>query len=98
MQVLWENAELSGERVIVSGDSQLCDRKKRPQKVSCDVETHSILSGDGRLSAVEGSPPLPLLSASLFGRVYSKDADLPLQFCPGQDQATETEAPEKRGK
>jgi len=68
-EVLWENAELSGERVVVSGD--------------------------GRLSAVEGSPPLPLLSASLFGRVYSRDADLPLHFCPGQDQATETE---KKGK
>ena len=42
-----------------------------------------IISGDGRLTATEGSPPLPLLSVSLFGRVYSQDADQPLDFCPG---------------
>ena len=42
-----------------------------------------IISGDGRLTATEGSPPLPLLSVSLFGRVYSEDADQPLDFCPG---------------
>merc|ERR1719300_1569875 len=57
-EVLWDNAELSSERVVVSGD--------------------------GRLSAVEGLSPLPLLSASLFGRVYSEDAELPLDYCPGQ--------------
>ena len=44
-----------------------------------------LWSGDGRLSAREKSPSLPLLSASLFGRVNSKDASLPLYFCPGQN-------------
>ena len=34
---------------------------------------------------IEAAPiiPLPLLSVSLFGRVYSEDADQPLDFCPG---------------
>jgi len=57
-EVLWDNAQLSGERVEVSAD--------------------------GRLSAVEGSPSLPIVSVSLFGRLYNEDAEQPVNFCPGQ--------------
>jgi len=57
-EVLWDNAQLSGERVEVSAD--------------------------GRLSAVEGSPSLPMVSVSLFGRLYNEDAEQPVNFCPGQ--------------
>ena len=39
------------------------------------------ITADGVLSIVEGID-VPLVSMSLFGRVYDEDPDLPDQFCP----------------
>ena len=33
---------------------------------------------------MEGSPSLPIVSVSLFGRLYNEDAEQPVNFCPGQ--------------
>ena len=40
------------------------------------------VSGDGVLSLVEDADMLPLVSMSLFGRVYHQDPDMPAQYCP----------------
>ena len=39
------------------------------------------ISADGVLSLVQGVD-VPLVSISLFGRVFQEDADLPDHFCP----------------
>jgi pantetheine hydrolase len=41
-----------------------------------------LITPDGVLSIRENVDPVPLVSLSLFGRMYEGDADLPDNFCP----------------